>query len=417
MKKTTLLALLVTALAGPAVAQQTGLWPPSLVLDTAPPSTATIPIWEVGDTRAKRTTVGYLRANLFDLTTVGAGNLVWATPNGSSGIFSARSLVVADIPSLSTLYAPAWSGQLQNLFWASPSGAGGAPVFRAITAADVANSLLPPAKIGFSTTSRLLGSNGSGAGGVEISLGSGLSLSGNVLNASAGGSVTSIGVTVPSFLNVSPATITTSGTFAFSFATGMTPGRVIGTCSGATVFGICQLSLSTDVTGTLQAAQFPALTGAVTTSAGSTSTALASSLTITTPTINKPTIGIAGTGGSSHIKTAGTSPTASCTGLGTGSTAAVLGSDGAMVVTMTAGTGAASSGTCAVTFNSTFTNNAICVAQLSMGSGTWQSTSTVILSTASATAPQFTWVNNNNSGLTPLTSGQTYGINVICMER
>lgn len=88
-----------------------------------------------------------------------------------------------------------------------------------------------------------------------------------------------------------------------------------------------------------------------------------------------------------------------------------------MQITMTAATGATSTGTCTITLSATFTNNAICVAGLAGGTGLWQGTSTVIYTTPSSTAPAFTWVNNNNTSLTSLVAGSTYLIDVICFKR
>ncbi len=67
----------------------------------------------------------------------------------------------------------------------------------------------------------LLGNpTGSSAAPGEITLGPGLSFTGSVLNTTNSGSVTSVGMTVPSsVLSVSPATITSSGTFAVTLAT------------------------------------------------------------------------------------------------------------------------------------------------------------------------------------------------------
>src|ERR1039458_8961279 len=69
-------------------------------------------------------------------------------------------------------------------------------------------------------------------------------------------------------------------TLTLGAATGQTPHQVIGTCGAATSFGPCALvagdlpsiSLTTGVTGTLQAAQEPAHTGDMTNAAGSLAT-------------------------------------------------------------------------------------------------------------------------------------------------
>lgn len=411
----TALALLLTALpARPQAAQI-----PRLTLDASPAETDMIEIRKVGDARDKRTT----RSTFFSQTKSCTAGQVVAAPSGGTGLLTCRVLVASDIPALAyvtgltmpadfsvagtTALTVTRVSQSANLVQASPNGSSGTPSYRALVLAD-----LPTI-----ATGKLLGSvSGSTAAPGAITVSTGLNLSaGGVLTATGSGTVSSVAQTVPSWLSVSGSPVTTTGTLAITAATGQTANRVIGTCNGATTFGPCQINLPTDVTGALPAGSFPALTGAVTTSAGSLATTLASSLTITTPVVNKPTIGIAGTGGSSHIKTAGTAPAVSCTGIGTGGTAALSGTDLASIITITAGTSAGSTGVCTLTFNGTFTNPSICAAMLSGGS--WQVTSTIIQTFASATGPQFTWSNNNNGAPTTLLNATVYSINVICIER
>ena len=107
------------------------------------------------------------------------------------------------------------------------------------------------------------------------------------------GSVTSVGLSAPSWFTVSSSPITTSGTIAIAAATGQTSHQVIGTCGSAATFGPCALvagdlpmiSLSTGVSGTLQAAQEPAHTGDVTNSAGSLAMTVGAIKGVTVPTL------------------------------------------------------------------------------------------------------------------------------------
>jgi hypothetical protein len=55
------------------------------------------------------------------------------------------------------------------------------------------------------------------------------------------GSVTSVGLTVPSWLSVAGSPVTSSGTLAVTAATGQTSHQVIGTCGSATSFAPCTL--------------------------------------------------------------------------------------------------------------------------------------------------------------------------------
>jgi hypothetical protein len=57
------------------------------------------------------------------------------------------------------------------------------------------------------------------------------------------GTVTSVGLTVPSWLTVGGTPVTTTGTLAVTPATAQTSAQVIGTCGAATTFGPCSLTL------------------------------------------------------------------------------------------------------------------------------------------------------------------------------
>ncbi|CAB4147910.1 hypothetical protein UFOVP505_56 [uncultured Caudovirales phage] len=152
-----------------------------------------------------------------------SANRVFAGPiGGGAAAPTFRALVAADIPALSygtgtvtsvALSLPAiftvsgspitGSGtltgtlatQTANTIWAGPTtGAAAAPTFRAMVAADVPNSLITYAKIQNMTTARLLGRTTAGSGVVEeISVGSGLTLSGGVLDAVGGATITGSG--------------------------------------------------------------------------------------------------------------------------------------------------------------------------------------------------------------------------------
>jgi hypothetical protein len=252
---------------------------------------------------------------------------------------------------------------------------------------------------------------------------------------SSTGTVTSVGEswgTGLGWISVSPSSITTSGTFAHSVTTGQTSHQVIGTCGAATTYGPCSLvagdlpavPLGTGVSGTLLAASFPALTGAVTTSAGSLSTVLASGLTIgtptlTTPVLNTPTIGTAASGSTAHIKILGSAPgSLSCTsGLcGTTGSVAATGSDAAFELTITvSGTGMSTNGGfVSWTYNSAYvTNPPVCSFGLASGTGNWPTTTTVPELTS-----QSTTVNTLEIDTTlGLTAGNTYRVDVVCFQR
>ena len=68
-----------------------------------------------------------------------------------------------------------------------------------------------------------------------------LTSSGGSCMPSGGGGVSSVGLSVPSWLTVTGSPVTTSGTLAVAPTTGQTTHQVIGTCGSATTFGPCAL--------------------------------------------------------------------------------------------------------------------------------------------------------------------------------
>jgi len=163
-------------------------------------------------------------AGTFALTLANqSANRVWAGPTGGGAAAPTfRALVAADIPALSygtgtvtsvALSLPAifsvsgspitgagtltgtLANQTANYLWAGPTtGAAAAPTFRAMVSDDIPASIVTYAKIQNMTTARLLGRTTAGAGVVEeISVGSGLTLSGGVLDTAGGAGVTGSG--------------------------------------------------------------------------------------------------------------------------------------------------------------------------------------------------------------------------------
>jgi hypothetical protein len=105
----------------------------------------------------------------------------------------------------------------------------------AVTTAAIAAAAVTYAKIQNVATSRLLGNpTGSAAAPSEISLGTGLSFAGNVLNVTAGGSGTVTSVTAGTGLTASPNPITGSGTLALSVPVSIANGGTGATTVAAT---------------------------------------------------------------------------------------------------------------------------------------------------------------------------------------
>jgi hypothetical protein len=119
--------------------------------------------------------------------------------------------------------------QTANTVFAGPTtGSAAAPTFRALVAGDI--PALSYASTGAVTssgltmsTARLLGRSTASTGAIEeITVGTGLTLSGGTLSATGGGgsgSVTSVGLSMPSIFTVSGSPVTSSGTLTATLAT------------------------------------------------------------------------------------------------------------------------------------------------------------------------------------------------------
>jgi hypothetical protein len=170
-----------------------------------------------------------------------------------------------------------------NTVWAGPTtGAAAQPSFRSLVAADIPSLSYAPLTSG----SSILSGNG-GGGFSNVTVGSGLTFSGGTLSAAgSGGTVTSVGMTVPSILSVSGSPITGSGTLAVTLANESANTVFAGPTSGGAATPTFRSLIATDLPNTavtpgtynistitvdqqgrLTAASTGALTGDVTTSA------------------------------------------------------------------------------------------------------------------------------------------------------
>lgn len=108
------------------------------------------------------------------------------------------------------------------------------------------------------TNAQLLANNGTG-GFSNVTVGAGLSYSGGVLSTSGGGTVTSVAMTVPSFLSVSGSPITSSGTLAVTLSGTALPVANGGT--GQTSYTNGQLLIGNSTGNTLTKTTLTAGTG------------------------------------------------------------------------------------------------------------------------------------------------------------
>lgn len=240
-------------------------------------------------------------------TSVWCGNGTWCHPTGSvssvgftaPSVFAVSGSPLTSAGTLGITFAP---GQPQNQILATPNGASGAVGLRSLVISD-----LPPIPLTASILNGILpvtlGGTGESGTVTGILVGNGASphtaaTAANVIGMWSGacssvtylrgdgscqtpaGAVTSVGLTAPSWLSVSNTPVTTSGTIAIT-GTPQSANFVLASPNGAmgaltpralVAADLPAISLSTQATGTLQAAQEPAFTGDVSKSAGSLAT-------------------------------------------------------------------------------------------------------------------------------------------------
>jgi hypothetical protein len=156
-------------------------------------------------------------------------NQVLATPNGVAGALGLRSLVPADMPTLSTyaLRNQADAAQAAN-FWIQGVGRldGGMSINMGnFPAYPLQVGPLTPGDIAAQFTGRVVG---------VPALASNELVTLSQLSGFGSGTVTSVGLTAPSVFTVSGSPVTTSGTLAVAWATGQVANQVLASPDGTT---------------------------------------------------------------------------------------------------------------------------------------------------------------------------------------
>ena len=142
------------------------------------------------------------------------------------------SLTGSPITTAGTL-AVTLASETANTFHAAPNGSAGAPTFRLIVAADLPSSITSStsgtaAKATAAATTPTLCSTGQAPTGITANFNAtGCAAIGSL------GTVTSVGLTLPSVFAVTGSPVTTSGTLAASFATGQTANEFLATPNGS----------------------------------------------------------------------------------------------------------------------------------------------------------------------------------------
>jgi fibronectin-binding autotransporter adhesin len=231
-----------------------------------------------------------------------------ATPNGSAGAVGLRAMVGADVPAINV--AGSGNGGVTGILGASNGGTGeggtvtgilygnGTSAHTAATSANVVSLWT-----GSCSSSTYL----NGAGGCT--------------SPSGAGTVTSVGLAAPTWLTVSGSPITSNGTLTLTGTTESanlvlaSPNGSAGAVSPRALVAadIPTISLTTGVSGTLQAAQEPAHTGDMTNTAGSLATTVVKVNGAAPPT----SAVVLASNGSAQIVTAGTTGSGSTVALAT----------------------------------------------------------------------------------------------------
>lgn len=165
-------------------------------------------------------------------------NFVLAAPNGTAGVPTFRAIVAADIPTLNQNT----TGTASNVTGTVAIANGGTGQ---TTASAAFNALSP-----VTTTGDLIIGNGTNSA-TRLPIGANtyvLTSNGTTASwaAPSGGTVTSVGATVPSFLSVSGSPITTSGTLAISLASTPSNGQLL--IGNGTGFSYATLTAGSNIT-------------------------------------------------------------------------------------------------------------------------------------------------------------------------
>ena len=190
------------------------------------------------------------------------GTVTSYTDNGLSGIFTASVATPNTTPTTTYSFVAQPSA---TVLASVASGANGTPSFRYLTGNDLTRAIVAGTNVTVTNNGTLLTISALGSSNTN-------------------GTVTSVGMTVPSILSVSPSSITTSGTFALSLATQASGGLVLaGPASGVAAAPTFRKLTGNDLSGVIVAGTNTTVTNNGTTFQINGNAGTVTSITMTVP--------------------------------------------------------------------------------------------------------------------------------------
>jgi len=190
------------------------------------------------------TTSGTLNVNWGNQT----ANRVFAGPaSGADASPTFRALVSDDLPALGVTSSHLASNAVTTAKITDANVTTAKIADAAITSTKIADGNVTLAKLATFASARLIGYDGVSTAAQNLSIGSGLALSGTTLTATTTATVSSVGLSLPSIFSVSGTPVTTSGTLTATLATQSANTFFAGPGTGAAAAPTFRAIASTDL--------------------------------------------------------------------------------------------------------------------------------------------------------------------------
>lgn len=177
-----------------------------------------------------------------------AANRIWAGPSsGADASPTFRALVSDDLPALGVTSSHLASNAVTTAKITDANVTTAKIADAAITSTKIADGNVTLAKLPTFASARLIGYDGVSTAAQNLSIGSGLALSGTTLTATTTATVSSVGLSLPSIFSVSGTPVTTSGTLTATLATQSANTFFAGPGTGAAAAPTFRAIASTDL--------------------------------------------------------------------------------------------------------------------------------------------------------------------------